>query len=139
RRGSPSRLALSTSGSSGHSQPTRHAWPITIGVDDGKRAPLHAPVRNSALSGSAPGVGVREEELLPLDLVICNGLLPLLGEDPVDELLAVLLLHVRVLLRVDENDAVLVEQSLVALDCDLQLLLVLERDPGAAVGQHIGA
>ena len=47
-------------------------------------------------------------------------------------------LHVRVLGRVHQHHAVLVEQALVALDRDLEIAAVLEREPGAAVGQHIG-
>jgi hypothetical protein len=40
--------------------------------------------------------------------------------------------------RVNQHDAVLVEKPLVALHKDLQVALVLERQPCAAVGQHIG-
>ena len=49
-----------------------------------------------------------------------------------------LLLHVRVLRRVHEHHAVLVEQPLVALDQDREIAAVLEIEPGAAVGQHVG-
>ena len=42
-------------------------------------------------------------------------------DQPVDEFLAQLLLHVRVLGRIDQHDAVLVEQALVALDHDVEV------------------
>ena len=48
-------------------------------------------------------------------------------------------LTLRMLGRVDQDDAILVEQPLVALDHDLVVALVLEADPGGAVGQRIGA
>ena len=50
---------------------------------------------------------------------------------------AQVLLHVRVLRRVDEHDAVLVEELLVALDEDREVAAVLEREPGAAVGEDV--
>ena len=40
--------------------------------------------------------------------------------------------------RVDDDHAVLVEEALVALDQDRQIAAILEAEPGAAVGQHIG-
>src|SRR3954471_2914079 len=52
---------------------------------------------------------VREEELLTLDPVAGNGLLSRRREEPIDELLAHRLLDVRMLRRVHEHDAVLVE------------------------------
>ena len=48
------------------------------------------------------------------------------------------LLHVRMLRRIHEDHAVLVEQPLVALDEDLEVAAVLERQPRAAVGEHVG-
>ena len=47
-------------------------------------------------------------------------------------------LTLRVARRVDDHHAVLVEQALVAFDQDRQVAAVLERQPGAAVGQHVG-
>ena len=49
-----------------------------------------------------------------------------------------LLLHVRVLGWIDQHDAVLVEQALVAFHRDDEIAFVLERNPGAAIRQHIG-
>src|SRR3546814_1083329 len=57
---------------------------------------------------------------------------------PVDEGLAFLHLYMRVLLRVHEDDAVLVEQPFVALDEDFQVLPVLEVEPGAPIGEGVG-
>src|SRR5262249_9088665 len=56
---------------------------------------------------------------------------------PVDELLAKLLLHLRMPGRVYQYHPVLVEQRSVALHRDDEVGLVLERVPRAAVGQHI--
>ena len=44
----------------------------------------------------------------------------------------------RMLRRVHQHDAVLVEQPLVAFDRDVEVAAVLEREPGAAVGEHVG-
>src|SRR3546814_10607479 len=51
---------------------------------------------------------------------------------------AFLHLYMRVLLRVHEDDAVLVEQPFVALDEDFQVLPVLEVEPGAPIGEGVG-
>src|SRR3546814_6510530 len=83
--------------------------------------------------------GVREEELLAVLLIAGDRRLPLVGEHPVDEGLAEVGLHAGTLFRADLNDAVLVEQALVALDGDLEVALVAEGDPGGAVGQRVGA
>src|SRR5262249_17858748 len=39
---------------------------------------------------------------------------------------------------IDQHDTVLVEQALVAGDENVEIAAVLEREPGAAVGEHIG-
>lgn len=44
----------------------------------------------------------------------------------------------RVALRADEHDAVLVEKPRIALDEDAQVLAVAEAEPGAAIGQDVG-
>src|SRR5687767_8202395 len=82
--------------------------------------------------------GIREEKLLSADLIGSDGGLSLGGDQPVDERLALRLLYVRMLRRVDQHHAVLVEQAPVALDHDPELAAVLEREPGAAVGERIG-
>src|SRR4051794_19997073 len=81
---------------------------------------------------------IREEQLLAFDPVVGDGGLPLRRQQPVDEGLAKILFDRGVFLRIDQDDAILVEQPLVALDGDIQIAAVLERYPGAAVRQHIG-
>ena len=79
-----------------------------------------------------------EQRLLAVDLVAGDVLLAFRRNQIIDELLAEFLLDVRMLVRIHQHDAVLVEHALVAFDHDLQFALVLEMNPGAAVGQHIG-
>src|SRR5262249_47785011 len=79
------------------------------------------------------------EQLLAVNLVIGDCLLAFVGNEPVDELLAKLLLHMRMLGRVNQDDTVLVEQQFVALHHDDEVGLVLERNPRAAVRHHIGS
>src|SRR5688572_17389195 len=84
-------------------------------------------------SGDRLGLGrVRKEELLAVDPVAGDAALPGLGQDPVDEALAVGGLHMRVALRIDQHHAILVEQPRIALDKDPELLAVAEGKPGAA-------
>src|SRR5215467_4260543 len=83
-------------------------------------------------------IGIGEKQLLPVDLVIRDRLLPFGRNEPVDEGLAEVLLHIGMLFGIDQHDAVLVEQALVAGHQDLEIAAVLEREPGAAVGEHIG-
>src|SRR5947209_16349374 len=71
--------------------------------------------RKGILSG-ARHPRIREEKLLPADLVIRDRLLPFRGDQPVDELLAECRLDVRILLRIQQHDAVWVDRVLVALD-----------------------
>src|ERR1051325_9467752 len=42
------------------------------------------------------------------------------------------------LFGIHQDDAVLVEQPVVALDHDVELAAVPEREPGAAISEHIG-
>ena len=51
------------------------------------------------------------EQLLAVNLVIGDYLLAFVGNEPVDELLAKLLLHMRMLGRINQDDTVLVEQQ----------------------------
>src|SRR6266511_2185517 len=101
-------------------------WP------DAKQLPGRHPSR-------ARIVGVRIEQLLAADLVIGNGSLAFRRDEPVNEGLAGLLLHVRMPCRIDENNAVLIEEPLVAGHQYVEIAAVLEREPSAAVGEHIGA
>src|SRR5258708_2355312 len=82
--------------------------------------------------------GVGEEQLLAVDLVVGDRLLALGRDEPVDEGLAQLVLHVRMLCRIHQDDAVLVEQLVVAFDRDGEVAAVLEREPGAAIGERVG-
>ena len=66
------------------------------------------------------------EHLLAVNLVVRDCLLALVRNEPVDELLAKLLLHMRMLGRVHQYDAVLVEQQLIALHCDDEVGFVLK-------------
>src|SRR5262249_43746486 len=79
------------------------------------------------------------EQLLAVNLVIGDCLLAFVRNEPVDELLAKLLLHMRMLGRVNQDDTVLVEQQFVSLHRDDEVGLVLERNPRAAVRHNIGS
>src|SRR5215470_3994039 len=83
-------------------------------------------------------VRVRIEQLLAVDLVIGDGLLSLRRNEPVDEGLTELLLYMRMPLGIYQHHAILIEKPLVALDRDREVAAVLERQPGAAIRQHIG-
>src|SRR4029078_6750889 len=52
--------------------------------------------------------------------------------------LAKLFFYMQMLLRVDQHDAVLIEQALIALHCDNKIAFIFEREPGSAVRQNIG-
>ena len=41
-------------------------------------------------------------------------------------------------LRIDQHDAILVEQMLVAFDCDDEIAFVLECQPGSTITQNVG-
>src|SRR6516165_85084 len=83
-------------------------------------------------------VRVRIEQLLAVDLVIGDGLLSLRRNEPVDEGLTELLLYMRMPLGIYQHHAILIEKPLVALDRDREVAAVLERQPGAAIRQHVG-
>src|SRR5262249_19171499 len=83
-------------------------------------------------------ISVRIEQLLAVDFVIGDCLLSLRRNRPVDEGLAKLLFDVWVLCGIHQDDAVLVEKPFVALDRDSEIAAVLERQPGAAIRQHVG-
>src|SRR6516162_10913458 len=78
------------------------------------------------------------EHLLAFNLVVGDCLLAIVRNEPVDELLAELLLHMRMLGRIYQYGVILVEQQFIAFHCDDEVRLVLEREPRAAVRQHIG-
>src|SRR5262252_4486029 len=84
-------------------------------------------------------VGVWEEQLLSLDLIVCDRLLTLRRDEPVDEGLAEFFLDVRVLSRIHQHHAILIKQPLIAGNEDVQVAAVLERQPGAAIGEHVSA
>src|SRR5262245_9557267 len=105
-------------------------------------------MRRRATSSSrriAPGAhpsagrrGIGEELLLAIDLEGLDGALPLGRQHPVDERLALGLPHLGMLGWIDEDDAVLVEELVVALDRDLVVAAVLEARPCGPVGEDIG-
>src|SRR5262249_41524169 len=89
--------------------------PAPAPAPEGWSPPAQSPPMSSCPPISCsllPGIG--EEEFFAADLVVGDVLLPLRRQEPVDERLSEFLLHVRMLRRVDQGDAVLVEQPLVA-------------------------
>src|SRR5262249_25476400 len=64
-------------------------------------------------------------------------LLPFGRNEPVDEGLAEVLLYIRMLFGIHQNHAVLIEEPIVAGHQDVEIAAVLERKPGAAVGEHV--
>ena len=89
--------------------------------------PLHSPQLNAdnvtkpaqrlpQHSRSALRASIWKEELLPINLVACDGSLPFWTDEPIDEGLALLSLHIRVFRWIYEDDAILVEQLVVAFD-----------------------
>src|SRR5690606_30439986 len=82
--------------------------------------PPEPAARTSRTPSSAlAALRVGEEQLLAVQLEVGDRLLALVRDHPVDELLAQLLFHVRMLLRIDQDDAVGVGEALVALDQEL--------------------
>src|SRR5450631_3639946 len=92
----------------------------------------------SLTRASVLGLVVREEKLLALDLVRGDSRLARGRDEPVDEFLPELLLHVRMLRGIHQHHAVLVEELRIALDEDHELAAILEGEPRAAVGERIG-
>src|SRR4051812_38558115 len=90
----------------------------------------------SGAGRSLPGAG--KEQLLAPDPITGDDALPGRRHDPVGELLRQGLFDMRMSGRIDDDHAVLVEQAAVAFDQHRQLAAVLETEPGAAVGQHVG-
>ena len=82
---------------------------------------------------------IREEELLSTQAVGPDGLLPRIRENPIDEGLSRLRLHFGMLGRIDQDNAVLVEQAVIAFDEDLEVSLILKADPCPAIGHDISA
>ena len=95
-------------------------WPRTSWRSSLRRS------RETASSRPRHG-GVREEQLIAVDLVVGDRLLAFRRDQPVDKLLAEILLHVRVLARVHQHDAVLIEQPSVAFDYDIELAAETDR------------
>ena len=110
------------------------------GKRGGSPLPRYAPpIQNQSRLFS--GLGVGEEELLAFKLEAGDGLLGIGADPPVDELLGGFLLDLRALGGVDNHDAVLVQEGLVAFDEDLQGRIALGGgivlDVGAAVGHGV--
>src|ERR1019366_4507903 len=106
-----------------------------------RRAPARGRVRKAHRTPSSSPLllGIGKKQLLAVDLVARDGRLTFRRDKPVDECLAQFLLHGRIFFGVHQHDAVLIEQPLVALDDNFEIAAVLERYPGAAVGENIGA
>src|SRR6516164_1287507 len=100
-------------------------------------APRHAGRACLEDLSSVRIVRVRVEKLLSVDPVAGDHVLSLRRNQPVDELLAELLLHAWTSRRRHEHDAVLIEETLVAFNEDCKVAAILKREPGAAIGQHI--
>src|SRR5262245_4972399 len=82
---------------------------------------------------------IGEELLLAVDLEGPDRPLAFCRQHPIDEGLTLDLLHSGMLARIDEDDAILVEELVVALDRDLVVAAILEARPCGAVGEHVGA
>lgn len=78
------------------------------------------------------------EQLLAVDLIAGDVFLPLGRDEVIDKLLAQRRVHIRMFPRVDQHHPVLIEESFVALDDDLQVSLIPEMDPRGAIGQYVG-
>src|SRR5829696_7734067 len=102
------------------------AGPANAALYDSSGRPKSSVAGAAAQALSARIAGVRIEQLLTVDLVIGNGFLTFGRQQPVDELLAQFFLDMRVLLRVHQHDAALIEQPLVAFDRDDKIAAVLE-------------
>src|SRR5437763_7994994 len=81
---------------------------------------------------------IRKEQLLSADLVGSDRILTLARNQPVDELLGELPFDVRMLLRIDEHQSILIEQPAVAFDDDHELATIFERQPRPAIRKDIG-
>ena len=71
------------------------------------------------------------ENLLSIDLGVVDCPLDVVRNEPVDELLTKLLLHMRIFRRIYPHNPILVEQQFVALHYDHEVGFVLERNPRA--------
>src|SRR5262245_11090703 len=99
---------------------------------------LGAISRCGRTSASGPRqITIGDEELLALNLVARDRVLALSRNQPIDEGLAQIRLHMRVYGGVHQYHGILVEQPPVALNENVKFAAVLERDPGAAIGKHI--
>ena len=81
---------------------------------------------------------VRKKQLFAAYFVAGNCALTGWRGDPIDKLLSLRRLHMRMPDRIHQHDTVLIEEPLVTLDQHFQVAPVLEVELGAAVGQHIG-
>src|SRR4051812_38042500 len=82
-------------------------------------------------------LGIGKEKLLPVDSIVGDRALALRGEDPVYERLSHGALYQRMPTRVDEDDAVLIEEPRISLEHDTEVAAILEGQPGPAIGQDV--
>ena len=119
----------------------RGVWPARQPANDHADVQLEVSVQAVSCAGIRPCYsmnGVRKEQLLPANLVIGDHALPARRHEPVGKALPQLQLHVRILGRVHDDHAIGVEEAGVALHQHHQIGTVLERQPGATIGQDIG-
>src|SRR5262249_43648491 len=114
-------------------------WHIATLCGNAALRSLSERCRNEGTPEDCALFALGPEQLLAVNLVIGDCLLAFVRNEPVDELLAKLLLHMRMLGRVNQDDTVLVEQQFVPLHRDDEVGLVLERNPRAAVRHNIGS
>src|SRR5471032_33041 len=81
--------------------------------------------------------GVRIEQLLAVDLIAGDIALSFRGYQPINELLSPIPFDGRVLLRIHQHDAILVEKVLIALNDNHKIALVLECEPRSTIREHV--
>src|SRR5262245_57618481 len=82
-------------------------------------------------------ITVGGEELLAFNLITRNRVLALSRPQPIDEGLAQVRLHMRVIGGVHQYHGILVEQPRVALNENIKFVVVFKRNPAAAIGKQI--
>ena len=81
---------------------------------------------------------MRKKQLLVFDLIGANQRLAFRAYQPVDELLSLGSFDMRMFVRIDENNTVLVEQLGITFDQYLKIAFILKANPRATVSQGIG-
>src|SRR6185437_7423057 len=115
--------------------PVAPAWPTSAYA---AAMPVRATGKRpeDILSIGVVSVGIKE--LLAVDLISGDCGLSLRRNEPINETLAGFFFNRGMLFRVHQHHAVLIEQSLIAFDEDDEIAAILERQPCAAIGKHVG-